>query len=1408
MDYQKRTQIFTELYSLDAETLRDLYIKYGLMADALIGSSDSELLENNISTYKVLLSPILIDFVTYQFISGDSILNSVKLQYPNLSKMLGMGTDNKMSLSDIYNKYKKEGWDITDNISISNLKTALSEFGLTQTTSLDNAEIVNYKSDNDELPNISFDDIDFSDIFADPENCDNSNNDNLNKEALFNQGRQDEDFDVAVDERFSPDEDEIDLEESVYNAKIVKEEKEEASKDTSSSMKIDDSDKVEDWSTESEGDTEGLDDMPSEVDSVITSIINRISGVMKSCFELDKPYGVISKNGLISYHKDKVKGTLVIDSDQPQNGNSEMEILYKTITESAGVNIVPASNAKFVPNYRNITGKSSKSGTSLFNYYPGQMLKYALGFVDGNKHTTWGAFERAIRKSIKSRLNEFYKKEDGEGNNEYYKYRDKIVEIYTNCLLILSYSSGGITVRASLIGMKSNIEANIKNRLSMIPIMSNSSVTVYPVEGYKDVVDIQIISDLKTVLGKPSWAYKALKVKLDNNEAPSLFSGLPIGRKLNGEIVEHKLDPSSGFLMFMAAGSGSGKGVMTLSLTAAAIGSGIPLFYTDYKPDMAPIFWEMSDKLNTQIYAFDANVKHHKNNENSGYELGSTLPSYVSKNLKEYAGAFLYLRSIALMCAMADYRAQYSPSDNGIFFVFDEIQAMQRLIYNAISKVQELYEESKPDEKKGGGDSEVYEYCKRVLNWAVSVDAAIDKYTVTTGRAGAVFSLFIGQNATAGLWNSIIPTVKIGKKSRQLPFMSRLLTCGTVVKFMGKGTSSSNYGLGGANITKEELNYISEYRFFSKYLGPDASKAEVTVFKPFLTLNYDDIFAKCWINGVGKTYGYQSPGKNATREQMVAANQKYIHNMQEAFPGEQGYSNEYGIHPGVGLLGLASMYCNGDIKKLSQNLGKSMATVIEYFNLSNLIAKYSSAEEYLYDMSESAWISQEDMVKYDPLRPEYSDSTDNNGEMSSDTGIIFDQTNKEDLDASDDIASKSDDADYTFFKESRKEIYNNEEADEQVFNNDPDEGYGQNERYGQNEGYGQSEGYDKSEGYGQSEGYDQSEGYRKTVEYSKDINKIINNANSIDSEIPDGYSKAPNGEFVANRPIEAPFSSNQVFQTGGSGGGAIFITPEKTAKILGLTKENSLVATMNEYETAQKFRGRLFKSLWGTKYVFKSRWKAILDCVTNNLNPDIIKRAIITEDAIAFNKMQIATVDIIGGDYDIRVEDIVDFAMTASRFKNIAELIIDTTILEAAQVEFTDVIDGMFKTFKSLNKFAVLASGYGKVTSYMTRAEYNEKKVNERMQEAVNTASFKSQMEAVAAAKNPRLKSKSPGYQNRVYESCMRFQGDGWRSAKDALLSKNPKLFKATGMTLLTTGVLAVGLVAGLVGKTIGLFKK
>lgn len=675
-------------------------------------------------------------------------------------------------------------------------------------------------------------------------------------------------------------------------------------------------------------------DLILDMHDIISSVMNRNKAVFKSCLELDRPYGMLYDKGLLTY---KVKNGTLRYIPGVGMGKSVFENLYNAIVRGTGAELKSAPDLRNVPNVDNIDKYDS-------NYYVGHIFKYALGLVDGKKYTSWKKFEVALKLSLENKLKKLYKKE------LFFKHLEKIERIYSNAILVLSYEPGaGIKLRISLPGVDINMK-KLEDAIRGVTTYKSAGITITQVSGYQDVVDVQVLLKEEEFLNRPYWAYKAMRMKLDNGEEISLSGGLPIGRMVNGDIVDFKLDPSTRFLTMLAAGSGAGKGVLTLSLVAAAIGSGVPLFYMDFKPDMAPIFWDIENEYGINTFTYDGMVKYSPNDKSESHSQSYGMPDVVKKELGKYGGAIVYLKCIQLMCAMAQRRADLG-AQNDIMFVFDETQAMQRLIKSFIEKVSELNKANKPKKVKGVEEepNELYTYTSILLDWVKEINVNIDTYVNTTGRKSNTFCVFIGQSPDYNTWTPL----KVKTDNGQLELLSRITFADTIFKILGKGSTTSKYGLGGGNVSDKELTYVANNRFFGMYDGKTTDGATVTIFKPFLTLNSDNPFDKCWTKGMGKKYGYGS-----------ISDEDYVRNISIEHGGEPGYSNQYGIHTGTGLLGLASMYCGGDIEKLKKGFSSSWEYCIEYFSESGLNRKYSTPSDYMYDASIDGLMMIGNMVEY------------------------------------------------------------------------------------------------------------------------------------------------------------------------------------------------------------------------------------------------------------------------------------------------------------------------------------------------------------------------------------------------------------------------------------------------------------
>ena len=1007
----------------------------------------------------------------------------------------------------------------------------------------------------------------------------------------------------------------------------------------------------------SDEDEEDIDisdvELPDDAIEMIEAIISRLEAIYRSCLELDKPFGMLYDRGMLSY---KVKdGYLNYIPGAGQNGKSLFENLYRVIVEASGYTLTCAPSLKNVPNCENIANGG-------YNYYPGFLFKYALGIVDGKHKKSWNAFKNELKVSLKKRVKKLYK------SNLFYDNMDKIENSFVNSILVLKYEKGaGIRLRISFPGY--NIDAKkLEEGIRTIRTYNNASITILPMQGLNDVLDVQILQDEDKYLNTPAWAYQAMQVKLNNGEIPSLLDGLPIGRKVSGEGFEYKLDPSVRFMNFLAAGSGAGKGVLTLSLVSSALGSGIPVYYIDYKPDMAPIFWRAEKELGVTSFTFDAMVKRHRG-ESNGIQGIDTMPECVKNDLGGFCGAFLYLRAVQLMCAIAQYRANNGAKPS--LFVFDECQAVMGEIQSAITKTMTLMSNNKP--AKGQEPNEVYNYCVKVLNWVINVDDAINTYTITTGRKSSVLSLFIAQSADINLWRGFGTQVKIGTGNGQrVMLLSRIIESGTVCKILGKGTTTSKYGLGGdakKSVSSKELGYVTNNRHFAIYDGKTTDSAEITVFKPFLTLNYDDPMEHCWTDGLGKMFGAGS-----------IDNESYIENVKEAHPGEGGYTNKYGIHTGTGMLGLASMYCNGDMNKVGTNMSKGYSDCLEFFKESNLCERYSTPEEYMYDMSLEGFISVGNMIQYtngcesDGISYSSEEGADGSEietgfKMEDDSGLEK-PTGVDKLKIEESMKKEQELIDAVNAQNNMKDIINDsvlsvsDEEMENMSNN------------------------------GQ-----------------KDIIKLVRALSSGD------ISSA--AEVIAN--------NSELFNMLGKDGRLNQVDLTQTAKAAKLTKDNSLDCTNVGAGPTSWFEKVYEKTPRGSRVYFDKLFKSLLEEITaNGVKPALVTRVGLYENNMFINNKICNLNGVIGGVNDIRLVDMIKYKTLFKKFKGIKELRLDMDFVEAAMNEYklytddvTQVLEKLFKESKALNVIELKTKDGG--IEKITRAGALSKKAAREIQERENS---------------------------------------------------------------------------------------
>lgn len=187
------------------------------------------------------------------------------------------------------------------------------------------------------------------------------------------------------------------------------------------------------------------------------------------------------------------------------------------------------------------------------------------------------------------------------------------------------------------------------------------------------MIDLKYTFDSDKVNARPTFAYKALETLLsqqEGTESPVNWQNILLGRDLRDKIVisgtDNSINLQSNQVHWIFSGSRSGKGVMCYNIFATAIGSKLPIFYLDRKPDTATVLSEMCPEMfcvNGGQYDSSIDSNGVFNPSKYPFRIPSYLSSYFASEENKFD--FLYFRSLMLVFAMFDYADTYKDSAMG-----------------------------------------------------------------------------------------------------------------------------------------------------------------------------------------------------------------------------------------------------------------------------------------------------------------------------------------------------------------------------------------------------------------------------------------------------------------------------------------------------------------------------------------------------------------------------------------------------------------------------------------------------------------------------------------------------------------------------------------------------------------------
>lgn len=225
------------------------------------------------------------------------------------------------------------------------------------------------------------------------------------------------------------------------------------------------------------------------------------------------------------------------------------------------------------------------------------------------------------------------------------------------------------------------------------------------------------------------------------------------------------------------------------------------------------------------------------------------------------------------------------------------------------------------------------------------------------------------------------------------------------------------------------------------------------------------------------------------------------------------------------------------------------------------------------------------------------------------------------------------------------------------------------------------------------------------------------------------------------------------------------IDPRATQSILGIQEDQFEETLIPDYSPMQRFKKKLFESKNGTSYEFKKRWDFVLKSAAR-LFPDrtMVTRFAISGTSVTVNGKIIGLTGIrnngyskvsavLGGEYDVRLEDIVRIKDTFKKFPMIKEMYLDSAATQQLINEYGSSVQSIWNVFKQNRALQVLGLIPAGATSPVVFNRSTFAQTTDKLAELLNLETVKMNIEQACAEKNPYLHEKSVGYKAKAFAS-------------------------------------------------------
>lgn len=531
--------------------------------------------------------------------------------------------------------------------------------------------------------------------------------------------------------------------------------------------------------------------------------------------------------------------------------------------------------------------------------------------------------------------------------------------------------------------------AEYLDKSSKIVFNSDVGEVINKKEG-TNVVNFIYAFDKQAYTSELLFAYKVYD-GLKESGGKVTIDSIIMGRKLDGTPYAMNFAAQELLCLAIIAGSRSGKGVATMNPVAAILGTGAPLIYLDFKPDMAGAFWRLEKQYDTRFLAIDGGVDITSKGVsiNRSYDWESTIPEPV----KSYAEQFdyralrnvVYLKAMLLYLAYIRHRSENPTNDKGRFYaVFDELQSFNKAFGTIMSNIEELGIDGR---KAKEYDENFIAYLKAIQRLETSLKKEGDDFFSKTGGMGLGTIIMLGQKVNPEVW-------RYGKLTwGRSPFANFLTQASYRMIGINHKATRSGYSLDGVNFEGSEFIKGDSKGYFAIHAGsttPDEPSAFTTI-KSYFVLNTNDV-EKGVPNGDINNPNEKTDTGGFIKNFPITERAKIY---EDELLDKDGSPNK-----GVGFDGLiekTTALANGLDEKdpqvrelVAQNMRKGYDMLFEYMQYVGL-TQYSTIEEYLYDLSPQSLYTVNDLANKVPLQQQQGDSLDEeDGVYNADDEIVVD----------------------------------------------------------------------------------------------------------------------------------------------------------------------------------------------------------------------------------------------------------------------------------------------------------------------------------------------------------------------------------------------------------------------------------